>query len=140
VKLVVHELYSGIISQEVTTTRNTLVEAIRPHLYVHGVVAGSLILKITDANGELIATSTSVTISSISASNYFHGYVRFYINAYLRKDVNYIISLYSSGYTFSESGYVGWCNGYDLAKYSSDFTPSNSNFAALDYEIWARNP
>lgn len=136
--LIVNELTSASLYQEITPTKNTLLVAIRPHLYVHNLPAGSLKLQLLDANEEVITESETILISTITAATYYHGYVRFYIDYYLQKDVTYKVKLVGSSYTFAETGYVGWCNGYDLGKYSNDFVVTNNTYAALDYEIWSK--
>ncbi len=137
-KLIVNELYT-FLYQEVTPSETTQVEAIRINLYKHNIPAGSLSLELHDTNGELIATSaTSLTASEISSSNYFHGFIRFYVNAQLRKDTTYRVVLKATGYSFSEAAYFGWCNGFDLGVYAPDYTQTGSFQAPLAMEIWER--
>lgn len=139
-KLIVNELKSGLLYQELTPTKNTIVSAIRPHLYIQNIPTGSLKIQILDQNNELIAESETIAISSITSSSYYHGYVRFYIDFYMQANVTYRIRLVGSSYSFSESAYVGWCNSFDLAKYPLNYTPSNSTNYPLDLEIWSKNP
>lgn len=136
--LVVHELAAAELYQELTPDRNIIVEAVRPHLYRHLLPIGSLKVKIYLTDGTLVAESDPVTITDIGSNNYFHGYVRFYINAGLQKDVTYRFYLVGSGYTFSESAYVGWCTGLDLGKYPADYIPETDLAYPLDIEVWER--
>jgi hypothetical protein len=140
-RLVVHELLTGAtdLQQIVTPDRNTIVEAIRPHLYRHNFASGSLKVQILDGSDVLLAESAAVAISSIDTANYFHGYVRFDVTAYLAKDTPYKVRLVNAGgYTFSEAAYVGWVNGYDLGKYPPSTVPANDQYYPLDLEIWER--
>lgn len=137
-KLVVAELTSSGLEQIVVPSKNTIVEAIRPHIYRHNFAAGSLKLSIYDSLNNLVAESDPVAISSIQSLAYFHGYVRFNINAYLKRDQEYRIKLTGTGYTFSESAYIGWCNGFDLGKYDPITTPISDFAAPFDLEIWER--
>lgn len=139
--LLVAEVESGhTVEQSVTPTRNVIVEAIRPHLYRHKAPAGTLHLEIYDGSNALVATSESITITTMGTLDYYHGYIRFYINAYLTKGQTYKIRLVSSGYTFSELAYCGWVNGCDLGKYPAVPTPSKTLYSPLDLEIWERTP
>ena len=139
--LVVYELEAAGLTQEVTPSKNTIVEAVRPHIMIHDCDTGSLSIEIYDSGDSLIATSNSVDISSISSAAYYHGYVRFNINAYLAKNETYSLKLVGAGgYSFSPASYAGWVNGYDLAKYPLAYTPGSSLSFPFDYEIWARSP
>lgn len=136
-KLVVHELQATELSQSYTPERNVIVHAIRPHLYKHNAPAGTLKLQIY--NGvTLVGESDPVTIASISTANYFHGYVRFDLSCGLKRDTAYTFKLVGSGYTFSESAYVGWCGGFDLGKYPATYTPESLLKYPLDLEVWER--
>lgn len=140
-KLIVNELKAATPTyQSITVNKNSLLVAVRPHLYIHSNPSGSLKIQILDSNDELITESETLIISDITTSSYFHGYVRFYVNLYLKKDVEYKIKLASTGYTYSKTSYVGWCNGFDLNKYEMDYTPVNLFTYPLDVEFWTRTP
>lgn len=130
-KLMVNELKTELI-QELSGDDLSIVEAVRLHLYKHGAPGGSLFVEIRDEQSQLIATSETISIGSISEMMYFHGQVRFNINVYLRPASIYQLVLKSSGYSFSEGAYVGWCLDFDFNTY-----PKNSAHAH-DYEIWTR--
>jgi hypothetical protein len=141
VKLLVEELGLGLsyLEQKITVGDKPIqVEAIRPHLYKHLNAAGSLYLEIRNAAGTLLKTSDAVTIQSITdaSGNYFHGVVRFYIKCGLLPNTTYRVRLVSTGYAFSESAYIGWCRGFDLGRYSAEFSPAIGASSALDMEIW----
>jgi hypothetical protein len=139
VKLCVHELTGSGLTQELIADRNVNVVAIRPHIYKHNAPAGTLKVKILDASDVEIAESDAVTITNISGQPFYHGYVRFYINAYLKRDETYKIKLVGEGgYSFNESAYVGWCNDYDSAKYDTDYVVAHAVVRPLDLEIWER--
>jgi hypothetical protein len=139
VKLIVQELKASELSQQLTPSRNTIVEAVRPHLYRHLWPSGSLKMQILTTSDVLVAESDAVSIADISAgNNYFHGYVRFYINAFLTKDTAYKFKLTSSGYTYADAAFIGWCNGFDLGKYAAGYTPANDLYEPLDLEVWER--
>lgn len=132
--------------QEFRPTSNINALAIRPHIYRHNSPAGSLQLKILDENSALIATSNSVTISSIGTDDFFHGYIKFDINVSLRADTRYRLQVEGvSGYVFNESAYVGVCKDHDLQKVTRNYdsimgtVPGSTSFnSAIDFEIWER--
>lgn len=136
-KLVVHELQSSL-TQKVVPTRDVFVAAIRPHIYRHNFASGSLKVQVTDDSDVLIIESDELQIEDIGTEDYFHGYVSFLVNVGLQKDVTYKIKLVGTGYTFSESDYIGWCNGFDLGKYEATYDPVALVRYPFDYEIWER--
>ena len=139
-ELIVHEMTGDTLSQKITVgSSNKFLYAVRPHILKYGNPSGSLYFLIADSAGKAIFSSDLITISSISASDYFHGYVRFLVSLGLRASTTYTFQLIGSGYTFSESAYIGWCNDYDLRKYDTDYSsaPSPAD-GALDMEIWTR--
>lgn len=139
--LLTHELSSNGLKQVITVGDGNLdVVAIRPHLYKHLSPSGYIKIKLLDANEKEIGETDSVLISDISASSYFHGYVRFDCHFQLIKNTDYVINLVGfGGYSFNESAYVGWCNDFDLRKVSCDYTPNTVNHAALELELWTKN-
>jgi hypothetical protein len=137
-KLLVHELKTTL-KQQFQPTENLDVLYVRPHLYKHNSPSGSLKIQILGESEELIKESSLITISSISSANYFHGYIRFEITVPLRSSNTYYMALASSGYSFAEGAYIGWCNDYDLRKVSATYTPSVGYSAALDFELWTKN-
>jgi hypothetical protein len=97
-------------------------------------------LKVQIYNGvSLVAESATVNIADIGSMDYFHGYVRFYVDAYLAKDTTYTIKLVGGGgYTFDEAAYCGWVNGHDLGKYGLIGTPASHCHYPMDLEVWER--
>lgn len=125
------------LEQKVTATRSGYLAAIRPHLYRHLNPAGALKIELRSSGGVLIATSETIQISALGAgANYFHGYVRFYLNASVVAGTDYFIRLVPVGYAFGDASYIAWCNDFDLRKYSAGYTPSNYWRAALDLEAF----
>lgn len=138
-KLIVFEVKSEGVYQEVTPTRNVNVEAIRPHLIKHANPAGSIKVQIQDNNGDLITESSPVAISDLSNSTYFHGHIRFDINASLKKDETYRIAVVGTGgYSFSESDYIGVCNSWEHSSYAASYSPATNEKAPFALEIWER--
>lgn len=139
-KLVVHELTASGVSQELRPEKNMILAAVRPHIYRHSTPSGQLSLQVFDESDVMVAESESVNIADIGSAPFFHGYVTFAINGGLKKDHKYTFRLVGSGYSFSESSYVGWCSGFDLGKYPSTYTVDDMIKVPLDIEIWERTP
>ena len=136
-KLIVQEIATSV-SQKLRPYRNVQIEAIRPCIYVHNKPAGALKVTVSTTDGLLIAESSEVNISDMTTLPYFHGYVRFDVSAHLKRDVEYMVSVVAgSGYTFSESGYVGVCNDFDARKYETDTNVAHPRNAPLDLEVWS---
>lgn len=137
-KLIVNELKDTLF-QEITPEQNTQVEAIRINLIKFNNPAGNFTVEVHDSNGGLIGTSAdSFSASSMSPSSFFHGMIRFNINVQLKKNTPYRIVLKATGYTFSESAYIGWISGYDLEIYPPSYTTTGSFSEPLSLEIWNR--
>lgn len=137
-KLLVHELQDEVY-QTITPSRNEIVEAIRPHLYKHNFPSGSVVVEVHDNIGCLIAQSDSINIADISDANFYHGYIRFYIKAYLKAGTTYrVVIKAQGGYTFSESAYLGVCNSFDFATYPASYEPSLGVNSPLDIQVWTR--
>lgn len=136
--LIVHELDAPVV-QTIRHTRNVMVEAIRPHLVRYGNPVGSVKIQILNDANALIAESAPVSIADMGSQDYFHGYVRLDISAGLTKNKSYTIKLVGTdGYSFSESAYVAWANGFDLGKYPPAYVPEGSLKYPLDLEVWER--
>jgi hypothetical protein len=138
-KLIVFELNPSV-SQLLRPNKNTIVEAIRPHLYKHNSPTGSVFVEIQNEQGEFIAQSNTVSIASIADEPFYHGHIRFDIKAYLKKGMVYRIHIKAAdGYAFTEAAYVGVCNAYDLSAYPPEYTPNQGASAPLDIQMWCRN-
>lgn len=134
-KLLVHELKTELV-QNSRGDKHNILEAIRLHLYKHNSPSGNLFVEVRDLNNQLVSRSEILPISSISEAPFFHGQVRFYVNAYLIAGNEYRIALCASEYTFNESAYIGWCADFDFKTY-----PRQTEIlmdSPLDYEIWER--
>lgn len=136
-RLLAHELHTKLTQRITTGPKPIQVTALRPHLLRYLAPTGSLQMQIEDDTGSILQVSETIAIASLPAGNYFHGYVRFLINCALRANTTYRVSLLAlSGYSFSESAWVGWCNDYDLRKVQANYSPNIGWSAALDLELW----
>lgn len=128
------------LSQRIKPSANTQVVYIRPHLYLHNVPSGSLSVHICSSDGTLISQSSALPISSITSSNEYHGYVRFEVDAFMKKDTYYTIKIVASGgYSFSESAYCAAVKDTGFQKYDYVDPVVNPTYAPLDLEVWSRS-
>lgn len=134
--LVVHELVTFLAQPLTATLKNREIVAVRPHLVKYGNPAGSFYLEIQDQSANPIATSNALTAAEISSASYFHGHVKFDVSATIRLGRTFRVALKSTGYTFSESNYIGWCNDYDSRIYSLGFDDPAIDQMPLDVQIW----
>lgn len=137
-KLIVEELVTNLQQKITVGATAQIIKHIRPHIYKHLAPAGSLKVQILNSSQTLIVESSAVTIASITTAsgNYCHGYVKFDINAVLAPETDYYIRLTSTGYTYSNSAFIGWCKDFDLRHYDADYTPSSGILSAFDMELW----
>lgn len=132
------------VYQPIKADSNMYVVALRPHLMIFGNPTGTVKVQIQDGNGYVVAESSTMTVTEIKTlaeitQDYFHGYIRFYINASLINDVSYRLAVVcGGGYSFSESAYIGVALDWDNTKINTAYTPSNSFQCPLDFEIWER--
>ena len=137
--LAVEELKTTLNQEILVGDNNLNVEAVRPRIYKHNAPAGSLQVQIRDTNDKIIASSNSVTISSVSASAFFHGFIRFDINAGLKAGTTYRLFLVPSGYTFAESDYIGWVKDHEDRQVGIEYTPNAGFQSPLGTQVWTRD-
>jgi hypothetical protein len=135
--LQVHELETEL-KQKFRAVDNVNMYGVRLHLYRHLLPVGSLFVELRNSNNVLIKTSEVIDIADIpQTEDYFHGYIRFLISHPLREGLEYFLALKSTGYSFSESAFIGWCNDFDLRRVRSNYAPNAGISAPLGFELWA---
>lgn len=138
-KLIAHELKAAGLLQTLEAPKDMLVVAIRPHLYRHHFATGSLKIQVLDNSDVLLTESEVIDIADIGSLNFFHGSVRFLVSLGMTKNTTYKIQLVGlNGYSFNESAFIGWCNGFDLGVYPETYSPSTNLKDALNMEIWEK--
>ena len=136
--LIVHECTPEVF-QEIVPLSNMFLTGIRPHLYIHGAPSGSVKVRITDVNDRLISESAGVSIGTLKALTYAHGWWLFDLNTPLRKGETYRIYITGfSGYSFAESDYIGVCKDWDSEKTDQTYSPNDELNAPLDFETWVK--
>lgn len=143
--VVVHEVDEtvGLPTQKITVgAKPIMVYALRPYIFKWLAPAGTVYMQIQDVNRRKIVDSESITITAISAQNYFHGYYRFLTSAHLRANTNYYIAMKTSGYTYNSNAFVGWANSFALgntfeASYDDTGLGATGIDAPLGLQIWA---
>ena len=145
-KLIVKEVGLGdFAEQEMTCNENSFLSAVRIHVYRHRFPTGSVKMQILDTNKRLMGESETLAISSLDVDtgttglDFFHGIVNFDFNLPIKSGVNFFLRMVgTAGYSFSETAYIGWVNGFDLRKLDADYTPNDNEKAALLWEPWVR--
>lgn len=114
---------------------------IRPHIFKHLAPAGSFYLQLQNFIGSKIADSNSLTAAEISSANYFHGYIRFDINASLQPSNSspltwYRLQLKSTGYTYDANAFIGWCINYEDFDLDVDYTIGGDLDRPFGLQFW----
>lgn len=141
--LVVDELKTTL-TQEVTlnlTPRQHLA-AVRPHLYVHNNPAGTFTFAVLNA-ADAVLTSDTFTSADVytalgTSDDYAHAYFTISFEYRHLPPGTYKLRLSSSGYTFSESAYLGWVRDHEDLIVPLDYTPSDDSENPLSYQVWVR--
>ncbi len=143
-KLYVEELKAITLTQTFTVTKRAgiLVERIRLHLCKYLAPTGTFTLTIKDGEGNTVATSAQtldqmvMADATIGSEDYYHGHVSFTFTRYPNlKPGDYTLELSSSGYTYAEDEFIGWCKAWDdaSAPLVSEAPPTDGSY---DYEIY----
>lgn len=142
--LVLEELKASTLEQELTVNKRSVLRAIRPNLYFHNDPAGTYTIKIKNGSTELASKSLTmaeiISGASWTTGQYHHGVITFDLSGseiVLNKGVTYTIELSASGYSFSESSYVGWIKEYENLKNTYTGSTSDAFSLPFSYEIWS---
>lgn len=117
-KLVVDELKTTL-SQTMTVDheKRILIAGIRPYIYMHNSPAGTFTLSIKDGGVTVASkdfTSTEIKSDLSTSDNYAHLFKRLvFDNPAQLTSKEYELELSASGYSFSESGYLGWVREHE---------------------------
>lgn len=124
-----------------TSGRAIHIVHIRPHIYKHLAPSGSFYLEVQNYDGVKIAASNALTAAEISADDYYHGYIRFDLNLSLPPSTTdtsswYRLQLKSTGYSFSESAYIGWCVNFEDYDLDVDYTIAGNLDRPFGVQFW----
>ena len=139
-KLLVEELFTSISEGfTLSYTERTSLAALYPHLYIHNEPAGTF--TITLKKGATNIFSKSFNVSDIKATidsplDYSHvWYPVIPTNPVQIDSGEYLVELTSSGYTFSESAYIGWCRNFEEMDFKGDFGKFNDEHNDLQLRL-----
>lgn len=142
--LVVEELETTL-TQTVNIQRRMNVVAIRPYLYFDNLPNTTITLAIkqgaTTVDSSTLTQAEIIANSSITSSNYAHGFFRFdFTSTPLHAGQSYDIVLSASPYTFSESSWIGWVKEHEnhTNNFASSIQYDQDN--PLSLQIWSRRP
>lgn len=139
-KLVVDEL-KGTLSQTVTiaSRKRFLVEAVRPYIYMHNAPAGTFTLSVKSGATTLVSkdfTSTEIKSDLSTTDNYAHLWKALTFNEPLQLESGeYELELSSSGYTFSNSSYLGWVKEHESRFNETTGTELSDLYGPYSYQF-----
>jgi hypothetical protein len=140
--LVVEEFKGVPLVQDFEIEKKLIVAAIRPYLYCHNFPSGTGLLEILDENDNVLHSksfSPSDVYSGLETANpYAHAYLRvLFDQPFPMPKGNYKIKISASGYTFSESSYLGWVKEHEDLKVPVKFIVAGDQNNPLSFEIWS---
>lgn len=139
--LVVEQLETTL-SQEFTVTSNRRAQlyAIRPYLYMHNTPLGTFSLELK--RGSDVLTTKTFTCSDIqsdlsTANDYAHIYKALLLDSpVMIEKGTYTLELSASGYSFSESAYLGWIREYENQFYTVSGNYNNSFELPFSFQLF----
>ena len=140
--LVVNELRSNL-SQNITfkSSGRCHIGSILPYLYLHNSPVGTFkfqLMRYADVVYEREFTSADIKLSLNTTDNYAHV---FYPVIPLQKikieSGDYILKLSSTGYTYSKTSFIGWCQQFENVQNEMDYIPTDiyDNSLAFRFKI-----
>ena len=129
------------LEQPITVRRDLLCASLRAKLYVHALPSGTFTLKIS-RDSQIVS---QVSFSSVNLQQkistpyvYFWGDFAFPATFHLTRG-DYLIRLESSGYTFTDSSFIGWVKDFDelerdLTGEANDFSQYPFSFNLIEYK------
>lgn len=138
-KIIVDELKTTL-SQSFSVYKREHLGAIRPFLYKHlspsGTFTFSIIQNATTLGSKNFTSADIEALDGVTALNYYHGAFRvLFDNPIVLNPGTVEIKLSHSGYTFSESAYLGWIREHERTV--NQFTDTGNDFQnPLAVELW----
>jgi hypothetical protein len=130
------------LDQDFTVSKRINLVHVYPKLYLHNDPSGTFTLTVKE--GSTTLSSNTFTMAAIKSGaslndNEFHtGFFQVTLTnpVVLNKDVTYTIEISASGYTFSESSYLGWEKEWD--DYTNTFSVSitGEDQSPFAYRLW----
>lgn len=140
-KIVVEPLKSSL-EQTFNAKKRTQIHSISAWIYKHLSPAGAFKIEIWQAGAKL-TESDPVTSSDIETNtnstnlNYYHGYYRFlFSGAAFVNEGDFILKLVQTGYTYSDSAYLGWVKPHESITVDLDYTPVDAKENPFGVQIW----
>ncbi len=125
-RLVVSELRTTL-EQEFTVTTDKMIERVRLHLCKYLSPAGTFTISIVNSE-DVILASRSLTLAEMQtlgsdnlSIDYYHGFVSFqFARPLALHEGQYSVRLSSTGYTYSDSAFLGWVRDWDDTNFEAD--------------------
>jgi hypothetical protein len=142
--LYVEEKTASALTQTFTMEKRANIQAIRPNLYFHNDPAGTYTITIKDGANAIGSKSLTmaeiITNANFTANQYHHGFFNFQFDDVVTLNSGiYTLEFSTSGYTFSESSYVGWIKEYEYRtnNIAEGDTVTTVFTNPLSFQIWS---
>jgi hypothetical protein len=132
--LVMDSLETELV-QDIEIYKDMSIKGIKLKLYFHQSPPGTFYLRFyKDASviKEYSFISSNIKSQIGTLNNYFHAVVAL-VGDFMLPRGNIQIKLESSGYSYSNSSFIGWCKDYD--KVDERFTGTSNDFTSHPYEF-----
>lgn len=139
--LVVEELKTTL-SQTMTVDheKRITIAGIRPYVYMHNNPAGTFTFKIKDGGVEIASqdfTSAEIKADLSTSDNYAHLFKRIlFDNPIQLTKKEYELEISSSGYSFTESGYIGWIREHEHQFNRTAGTPISDIEKPMSFQLF----
>ena len=134
--LVVDELVSQLV-QPIYIKKKIKALAVKLHLYVHNMPTGSFkfqILKEGDLYAEFPFSCDDLKSSFGGTTSYFRVFFPFAVGSKINfEEGNYTLKITSTGYTYSQTSFLGWCK--DWQGYFGDVTIVPESYLEFPYSF-----
>lgn len=142
-KIVCEEL-DGLnnLTQDFTIPKSIMVGGIRIYVYAHNTPSGNFQLAIKDGATTIATfsfTASQVQTAFNTTDDYFHGWHSLDMGDFVSLNAGtYTFELSdTSGYTFSDSSFLGWVKIFENRPFPINYTISSFTDCPFGLEIWS---
>lgn len=118
--------------------RRLNVSGIRPYIMVHGSPAGTFTMTLKQGSESVASadfTASGIKIALGTSDNYLHAWYRLTFDTVIDLSKNtYTLELSSTGYTATETDYIGWIAEHENQINSADVDNFTQN--PLSFQLW----
>lgn len=141
--LVVEELKSTLTqSFTVDLNRRITVAGIRPYIYMHNSPTGTFTLSLKEGattHATVTFDSTEIKSDLVTSDNYAHLWKALtFVDPLQLSKGSFSLVLSSSGYSFSESSYLGWIKEHDNIFQTTDGNNNTDYNNPLSFQLFEK--